>query len=82
MKRKHFDASVCRESDRHNWRWFISYQQGGEWYSCLFDATPQGLEDCVKMTDTRELMYSSKHNTREVIDAYFHACDLNAKLAA
>ena len=77
MKRKHFEASVCRESDQHDWRWFISWQEDDEWVSCIFDATAQGLDQAIHMTDIREMMLANIKNTREIIDAYFHACELN-----
>ena len=82
MRKTNFEASVCRESDRHPWRWFITYQCGGSWESCLFDATPDGLESALKMTDVREFCLRDVGHTREVVDAYFHACDLNHKAAA
>ena len=82
MKRKHFEASVCRESDQHDWRWFISYFEKGEWYSCIFDATAQGLDQAIHMTDVRAMMMLDTKHTREIIDAYFHACDLNMEIAA
>ena len=74
MKRKHFEASVCRESDQHDWRWFISWQEDDEWESFLFDATPKGLQYA-----RLSILYGPDH-TREIMEAYFHACDLNATI--
>jgi hypothetical protein len=70
MKRKHFEASVCRESTQHDWRWFITWQEGGEWVSYLYDATPEGLDEAVRMNDRKG--WRSK-----MIDAYLYACTKN-----
>jgi len=86
MRKHHFDASVCRESDQHDWRWFVQYSVGSPAFkqteSCLFDATPEGLEQCLKMTDMREFCLRDCGYTRQIVDAYFYACDLNTKAAA
>ena len=79
MKKTNFEASVCRTSDQHPWRFFIQYQQGDDWPGCIFDATPEGLDQCLRMTDVREFCIRDCGYTREIVDAYFHACDLNAK---
>jgi hypothetical protein len=92
MRKSNFEASVCRESDQHPWRFFVQHTlftwtgnivQGikseDETHTCIFDATPDGLESCLKMTDVREFMLRDVGYTREIVDAYFHACDLNAK---
>ena len=34
------------------------------------------------MTDVRAMMMLDTKHTREIIDAYFHACDLNMEIAA
>ena len=72
MKRTNFEASVCRESDQHPWRWFVSYQIGDEWESCIFDATPEGLDEAVRMDNKKSWL-------PEMVSAYIHACHLNSK---
>jgi len=70
MRRTNFEASVCRESDQHPWRWFVSWQENDEWVSQIFDATPDGLDQAVRMNDRIGWL-------PEIIDAYLHACSLN-----
>ena len=74
---KNFEASVCRESDQHDWRWFIQFTDHEGCHSCLFDATPEGLEQCLKMTDVQEFCLRGCGYTRQIVDAYFHACEKN-----
>ena len=74
MKRKHFEASVCRESDQHDWRWFVTWQEDDEWVSCIFDATPEGLDQAMRSHEPIDWLNSGRS---EMVDAYLHAASLN-----
>ena len=75
----HFEASVCRESDMHGWRFFITWKEDGEWVSSLYDATPDNLAHAIRQCIYK---YGESAELHEVATAYFHACELNAKVAA
>ena len=74
MKRQHFEASVCRESDQHDWQWFITWQEDDEWVSCIFDATPEGLDQAMRSHEPIDWLNSGRS---EMVDAYLHAASLN-----
>ena len=81
MKRTHFEASVCRESDAHDWRWFITWMEDGEWVSCLYDADADGLNAAVLALYRLDLKRGTRNRWLiEMASAFLHACELNNKI--
>ena len=75
----HFEASVCRESDMHGWRFFITWADNDEWVSSLYDATPDNLAHAIRQCID---IFGQDADLHEVATAYFHARDLNTRVAA
>ena len=73
MKYQDFEASVCRESDMHGWRFFVDFLIKGEWYPVLYDATPDELSLCLQGH-----RFMKPRHVKETVEAYFRARELNA----
>ena len=71
MKRHHFEASVCRESDRHLWEAFIQISDGNDLIASIT------FDDCANVTDTTNAMcaYFLTHSP-EVISSIVKNCNV------
>lgn len=77
MKYDDFEASVCRESDMHGWRFFVTFFIKGGQVSNLYDATPKELASCLM-----GYRHIKAAHIKEIVQAYARAIELNAKVAA
>ena len=79
MKRKNFESSVCRESDQHDWRWFITWREHGEWVSFIFDADIDGLTKAVSFVNGLP-MKTEKRNAwlAEMVNTYCYVSARNS----